>query len=130
MTTLPVVEQVLQPYAVDCAVSNDVVSRTLTVRLPQTVVGYPRLLWREAYQSYAKDEESGWYGDGQVWASVQGAGDRVAYAIPGELQTLNFRFQPGVAAYAQLVGKPGVYAIVTLDRGLRRFLNVRFLNRP
>jgi hypothetical protein len=29
-----------------------------------------------------------------------------------------------------LVGKPGVYVIVTLDRGLRRFLNVRFLNRP
>jgi hypothetical protein len=123
-------EQVLQPYAVSCAVSNDVVSRTLSVRLSQTEVGYPRLLWREAYQACVRDEESGWGGDGQLWASVQGAGGRVAYAIPGELQTLNFRFQPGVATYAQLVGKPGVYAIVTLDRGLRRFLNVRFLNRP
>ena len=100
-------------------------SRTLSVRLPQTEVGYSRLLWREAFQAYVKAEESGWGGDVQLWA-----GDRDAYAVPGELQTLNFHFPPSVAAYAQLVGKPGLYAIVTIDRGTSRFLSVRFLNLP
>jgi hypothetical protein len=31
--------------------------------------------------------------------------DRIAFAVPGDYQTLKFYFQPGVAAYASLVGK-------------------------
>lgn len=55
-------ERLPQPYAVVAAVSNDVVSPTLSVHLPQTEVGYGRLLWREAYQAYQATEESGWSG--------------------------------------------------------------------
>ena len=32
--------------------------------------------------------------------------------------------------YTDLVSKPGLVAIVTLDRGTHRVLNCRFLNRP
>jgi hypothetical protein len=60
-----------QPHAVDCVVSNDVLSRTLVVRLPQTEVGYPKLLWREAFQAYKAAEESGWGGNtSPLWASA------------------------------------------------------------
>jgi membrane-associated phospholipid phosphatase len=116
-----------QPYAISAAFTNDVLSRTLVVRLPETEVGYGRLLWREAYAAYAADEESGW-GRGPVYASALGAG-RLAYAVPGDLQTLRFHFPSGAPAYAQLIAKP-VSAIVTIDRGTSRFRTVRFLNRP
>jgi hypothetical protein len=37
-------------------------------------------------------EESGWSGGGSpLWASALGA-DRIAYAMPGDLQTLKFHF--------------------------------------
>ena len=52
------------PYAIDCAATNDVLSRTLVVRLPETEVGYARLLWREAFAAYSTAEESGWGGNG------------------------------------------------------------------
>jgi hypothetical protein len=118
-------ERVPQPYAVTCAVSNDVVSRTLVVRLPETEVGYGRLLWREAYAALKRDDE---VGRSDLYASALGA-DRLAYAVPGDLQTLKFHFPPGVTAYSKLISKP-VYAIVTIDRGTSRFRTVRFLNRP
>jgi hypothetical protein len=99
------------------------------VRLPQTEVGYSKLLWREAFQAYRTAEESGWGGNtSPLWASALGA-DRIAYAVPGDLQTLKFHFEPGKTVYASLISKP-VYAIVTIDRGLSRFLGARFLNRP
>jgi hypothetical protein len=85
-------EKLPSPHAVDCAVSNDVLSRTLVVRLPQTEVGYSKLLWREAFAAYSRAEESGWSGGGSpLWASALGA-DRIAYAMPGDLQTLKFHF--------------------------------------
>jgi hypothetical protein len=119
-----------QPYAVECAVSNDILSRTLVVRLPQTEVGYARLLWREAFQAYRAAEENGWsIGTSPLWAGALGA-DRLAYAVPGDLQTLKFHFEPGKTVYAQLIAKPGLRAIVTIDRGTSRFSTVRFLNRP
>jgi hypothetical protein len=121
-------EKLPQPHAVDCAVSNDVLSRTLVVRLPQTEAGYSKLLWREAFQAYRAAGESGWGGNASpLWASALGA-DRLAYAVPGDLQTLKFTFPTPAPAYTQLISKP-VYAIVVIDRGLRQFLNVRFLHR-
>jgi hypothetical protein len=56
--------------------------------------------------------------------------DRLAYAVPGDLQTLKFHFEPGKTVYAQLIAKPGLRALVTLDRGSRRFLGARFIIRP
>ena len=34
--------------------------------------------------------------------------DRLAYAVPGDLQTLKFTFQPGVTAYTLLISKSGL----------------------
>jgi hypothetical protein len=122
-------ERLPQPYAITAAVSNDVLSRTLVVRLPETEVGYSRLLWRGAFAAYSRAEESGWSGGtAPLWASALGA-DRLAYAMPGDLQTLKFHFPPGVAAYASLISKP-VAAIVTIDRSTSQFRTVRFLHRP
>jgi hypothetical protein len=42
---------------------------------------------------------------------------------------LSFHFPPGTAGYAELVSKPGLWAIVTMDVGSRHLLGVRFLNR-
>lgn len=122
-------EKLPSPVAITAAVSNDVLSRTLVVRLPETEVGYARLLWREAYQAYRAAEESGWRGNtAPLWATALGA-DRLAYAVPGDLQTMKFHFEPGKTVYAQLIAKP-VAAIVTIDRGTSRFRTVRFLHRP
>jgi hypothetical protein len=64
-------EKLPSPHAVDCAVSNDVLSRTLDVRLPPTENGYSKLLWREAFQAYKAAEESGWGGNtSPLWASA------------------------------------------------------------
>jgi hypothetical protein len=113
----------------DCAVTNDILNRTLVVRLPEKAGGYEKLLWREAYAAYRAAEEIGWQRDtGPLWASALGS-DRLTYAATGDLQTLRIHFEPGKTVYAQLIAKPGLRALVTLDRGSRRFLGVRFLNR-
>ena len=123
-------ERLPQPYAITAAVTNDFASRSLFVRLPDSEIGYPRLLWREAFAAYSRAEESGWRGGvSPLYASALGAGDRLAYPVPGDLQMLKFHFPPGNTAYGPLISKP-LYAIVTIDRGLSRFLNVRFLHRP
>jgi hypothetical protein len=43
---------------------------------------------------------------------------------------LKFFFEPGNKAYSQLIGKPGLYAIVTADRASKYFLRCLFLHRP
>jgi hypothetical protein len=50
--------------------------------------------------------------------------------LPGDAGTLKFHFYPGKdSAYSDLVGKPGLAAIVVLDRELCHFLNVKFRHR-
>ena len=116
------------PLAVSAVVANDVLTRSLIVRLPETASGYNRLLWRESFMAYRAAQESGWWTGSQVWASGTDA-DRSSYATPGDLQTLKFHFPAGNTAYSSLISKPGLYAIVTIDRGKHRFLNCRFLHR-
>jgi hypothetical protein len=41
-----------------------------------------------------------------------------------------FHFPPGTPGYAELIGKPGLTAILTMDRGTGHILGVKFLNRP
>jgi hypothetical protein len=67
----------------------------------------------------------------QVWASAPGA-RQIVHGLPGEAGTLKFHFPAGVGdgVYAKLISKPGLYAIVTLDKGTHHILGVRFLNRP
>jgi hypothetical protein len=87
-------------------------------------------VWREAHQALARAEESGWRTAHQtVWANGPDE-DRIAFAAAGDDLSLRFHFQPGVAAYGKLVGKPGLRAVVSIDRGFCRFMGVRFSHRP
>jgi hypothetical protein len=67
----------------------------------------------------------------------RGAGsDRIAYGAPGDAYTLKFFFFPPgeqayvKQAYSMLVGKPGLYALVTVDNAKGFFMNCTFLHRP
>ena len=128
--SLAATETLPRPKAISAAVTNDVTSRTLVVRLPDTESGYNRLLWREAFMAYRAAAESGWLRGRQLWASGASP-DRTPYATPGDLQTLRFHFPlDGSTAYTSLTAEPGLYAIVTIDRSTSRFLSCRFLTRP
>jgi hypothetical protein len=118
-----------QPLAVDGVVFNDTATRTLHVRLSDQANGYTRLLWQQGWQALRRAEESGYTSAvPMVWASAPGA-YQIAHGLPGEAGTLKFHFPPGVAAYSELISKPGLTAIVTVDRGTHHILGVRFLNR-
>lgn len=43
---------------------------------------------------------------------------------------LSVHFPVGTAGFSELVSKPGLYAIVVVDRNSSRFLAVKFLHRP
>ena len=119
-----------QPLALDGVVYSDVSTRTLFVRLPDAAGGHARSLWGQAYQQLRKAEESGRAASvPTLWAS--GAGKTsIAHGVPGEAGTLKFHFYPGKdSAYSELVGKPGLFAYVTIDRSTGQFLGVTFRNR-
>jgi hypothetical protein len=128
--TAGVRERIPQPQAVDGVVDIDIATRTLIVRRSELANGYTRLLWREAHRALVADEETGWRNAQPVWASTVGAGDRIAYAVPGDGLALKFRFPPTAdSAYTKLISRPGLAAVVTIDRGTCRFLRVGFTNR-
>ena len=84
-----------------------------------------------AHQQQA--EESGWRISSRVpdvWASAPGA-YRVVHGLPTEGGQLSFHFPASPhSAYSKLIGKPGLAAIVTLDRNTHHILGVKFLHRP
>jgi hypothetical protein len=122
--------RVPQPLAVYAAVLNEPATRTLIVRRPENAGGYEKLLWREAHGALAAAVESGWLtAHPFVWGGALGNRE-IVHGSPGENLALTFHFPPGEPAYQKLVGKPGLAAIVTLDRGLRRFMGVQFRHRP
>jgi hypothetical protein len=125
------VEALPRPVAVDGVVFNDVLTRTLSVRLGDRADGYTRLLWQQAWQQQRRSREAGWPVDGAPWvyADVPGA-PRVVHGLPAEGGVMSFHFPPGTAGYSELISKPGLVAIVTVDRGTHQFLTCRFLNRP
>jgi hypothetical protein len=41
---------------------------------------------------------------------------------------LQVTFPVGTAGYSELISRPGLYAIVTVDRSSGRFLTVKFLH--
>ena len=116
--SLSATEVLPRPRAISAEVTNDVTSRSLVVRCPDTEAGYGRLLWREAYAALKKDDEVGrWSG---LYADAYDVGARLAYGVPGDNQTLKFHFPlDGSTAYTTLTAKPGLYAIVTLDASIR-----------
>jgi hypothetical protein len=119
-----------QPAAVDGVVFHDPATRTLHVRLSDQANGYTKLLWQQGWQMLCRAEEAGWPRRGApwVWASTPGA-YQVVHGLPGDGGTLKFHFPPGTAAYSELVGKPGLVAIATIDRGTHHILSVKFLHR-
>jgi hypothetical protein len=119
-----------RPVAVDGVVFHDVLTRTLSVRLSDQADGYTRLLWQQAWQQQRRSQEAGWPLTGAPWiyADVPGA-PRVVHGLPAEGGVMSFHFPPGTAGYSELISKPGLVAIVTVDRGAHRFLTCRFLNR-
>ena len=124
-------EALPQPVAVDGVVFHDVGTRTLSVRLSDQANGYTRLLWTQAWQQQRRAQEAGWPPNGApwVWADVPGA-SQVVHGLPAEGGVMRFHFPPGTAGYSELISKPGLVAIVTVDRATHQFLTCRFLNRP
>jgi hypothetical protein len=121
-----------QPLAADGMVFIDPATRTLTVRPSDTASGYTRLLWKQGWQALRQAQESGYRsGVPDVWASAPGA-RQIAHGVPGEGGTLKFTFHTSQPAYSELVNKPGLSAIITVDRGTSRILGVKFrhLSRP
>ena len=123
-------ERVPTPLAVDAVVIVDMASRSLAVRLSDKASGYEQHLWREAHGALSREQDSGWRGaTSTVWCSAPGRRD-ITTVTAGDWQMLLARFRPGESAYTELVGRPKLYAIVTIDRESSRFLTVKFLNRP
>jgi hypothetical protein len=124
-------ERLPQPLAVTAPVTVDFANMALVVRRPDAAGGSEKLLWREAHQALVKAER-GWPGGTRfVWGSALGHSE-FGHAAPGPNLTLVFPFVVGTPAakvYAELVDRPGLYAIVTADKSARHFLTVRFLNR-
>ena len=123
----------VSPLAITAQVTPDFAAMALVVRRPKDTAGYAAFLWRESHQALVKAEESGWPPDTRfVWGSAPG-NYQFGHARPGENLTLRFTFQPGTSAaqvYAELVSKPGLYAIVTADKSARVFLGVTFRHSP
>jgi hypothetical protein len=127
VTTMEVLPR---PVAVDGVVFHDVLTRTLSVRLSDRASGYERLLWTQAWQQQRRGREAGWPPGSVPWlyADVPGA-PRVVHGQPADGGAMSFHFPPGTAGYSELISKPGLVAIVTVDRATHRFLTCRFLNR-
>ena len=119
-----------QPLAITAVVVNDFANRTLFCRLPDHLTGPGRIAWADGWQALQLAEENGWGGNTpSLWAATKTA-ERVARATAGDAQTLKFFFEPGNQAYSQLIGRPGLYAIVTADRAAKYFPRCLFLHRP
>jgi hypothetical protein len=127
----PLASEVLpQPQAIPAVVFVDTLTRTLTARLPDKASGYERLLWVQGWQALRRAEQAGWPPGEAPWvlADVPGA-PRVVHGVPVDGAALSFTFPVGVAGFGNLVGKPGVVAIATVDTGTHWFLNCKFYNR-
>jgi len=120
-----------QPKAAIAVVFNDPSSRTLTVRLSELEDGYTRMLWARGWQLLRQAREAGWPPGGPplVFADAPGS-YRVVHGVPEAGGALSFTWPVGKPGYAELVAKPNLTAIVTLDRSAHHILTCRFLNRP
>jgi hypothetical protein len=122
-------EKVPQPIVVLGVVDRDIANRTLQVRPSELASGYEKLNWRTAHQALVQAEQTGWRSGGTVYASAPGA-FQVAHVVAGDFLSLVAHFPSGEQAFSQLVGKPGLFAWVSVDRSTGRFLRVAFDNRP
>lgn len=109
-------------------VDTDLAQRIFAVRLSELSSGYERLQWRTAHQASVGAEQLGWRSGGVVLASAPGA-FQVAQVVPGPFHSLVVRFPSGAQSFADLVGRPGLFAFVSVDRSTGRFINVNFNHR-
>jgi hypothetical protein len=120
-----------RPRAIDGAVENDIFNRTLIVRRPKHIAGYEAFMWRQAHEHLVNAEERGWYNsDAYVRCSTSGHPDIVS-ATPRCESDITVSLPAGTPAgkvYTEMVSKPGLAAIVVVDRGTLYFLNVKFLH--
>jgi hypothetical protein len=132
-------ETLPQPIAIDAVVVSDVASRSLGVRLGERTNGYEKMWWGVAHRALKAAMENGWgqsssleafrRSDPYVWASTSTA-SRVAPVLPADFSMLQVTFPVGTAGFGELISKPGLYALATVDRNGGRFMSVKFLNRP
>lgn len=111
------------PLAFEGTATVDPVARTVNV-YPSSSSGHGALLWRRGYRALAEAAESGnYWSSSTVWASSS-AGRQIARGVPSG-GSLQFRFSPGQQGFADLVGKPNLSAIITVDRRSAQILGVR-----
>jgi hypothetical protein len=120
-----------EPLAVDGVVVSDPTARTSVVRLSELAGGYARLLWRQAHAQLVTAKQSGWPAATPFLWGGAFRNRQIVHGLPGDGLALTFHFPAGVGdgVYAKLISKPGLAAIVTLDRELCRFMSIQFLNR-
>jgi hypothetical protein len=120
-------EKLPTPLAVDGVVVTDVLARTLGVRLSELANGYSRMWWRTAHTALKAAVENGWANHPFVWAAIPGA-RQVAHLQPADFLMLSVHFPVGTAGISELISRPGLAAIATIDRNSGRFVGVKFLN--
>jgi hypothetical protein len=119
--------------AVVGVVRSVVSERVLLVRVSDNENGYARSTWQAAYGALKSAEESGWSRNRNtptVWASTDKS-DNVAFAVAGDpvfggLLKFTFAGEAAYSQYLQMVAKPGLTAVVVLDRETHRFLSTKF----
>ena len=126
--TLFATEKLPQPVVITGVVDRDLPSRSLSVRPSELSSGIERLNWRTAHTALVQAEQTGWRTARPVWASAPGA-HQVAHVVPGPYLSLEVHFPSGVEAFQNLIGKPGLFAYVSVDKSTGRFTAVRFGNR-
>jgi hypothetical protein len=126
-----VTEILPRPKALTGSVFTDVIGRTLTVRQAEPASGYESALWGSAWQALRRAHEAGWPPDGAPWVFASAPkSDRVVHAVPVEGGALSFTWPIGAAGFAELVGRPGLYALAVVDISSHYFQSVKFLHRP
>jgi len=124
-------ETLPQPHQAVCVASNDLASRTVTVRLSDLANGYTKMLWREAWRVLRLAEEAGSVSlHPTVWTSAPGV-YKAAYAVTGDPVfggLLKFSFPKGEQSYAELISKP-LAASAWIDKSTNRFINVVLKHR-
>jgi hypothetical protein len=120
-----------RPKALTAAVFADVLSRTATVRQAEPASGYERLLWTQAWQQLRRAHEAGWPAGGAPWVFAEAPKSyRAIHGIPADGGQLSFTWPVGSPGFAELVGRPGLYALATVDMSSHFFSAVKFLHRP
>jgi hypothetical protein len=122
-----VTEVMPRPKALTAAVFADPVARTLTIRQAEPATGYESSLWGSAWQALRRAYEGGWPPGAAPWVYES---RRVIHAVPAEGGALSFTWPVGTPGFAELISKPGLYAIATVDINTCYFSTVKFLHRP